>query len=89
VINFSIFTPLPIPCPRAKFFSAKLMLYCVCVFLTCGVVVTLRAVEFAPLGGIKIPMCIGLGVAATATHRVRMLVGLRLHVLKKTKLRGL
>jgi hypothetical protein len=59
------------------------MLYCaqVCVLLTCGAVVTLRAVEFAPLGGIKMPMCIGLGVAATATHRVQMLVGLRLHVL--------
>jgi hypothetical protein len=51
------------------------------VLLTCGAVVTLRAVEFAPLGGIKIPMCIGLGVAATATHKVQMLVGLRLHVL--------
>jgi hypothetical protein len=59
---------------------ANAMLYCVCVLLTCGAVVTLRAVEFAPLGGIRMPMCIGLGVAATATHRVQMLVGLRLYV---------
>jgi tetrahydromethanopterin S-methyltransferase subunit D len=53
---------------------------CVCVFLTCCSVVTLRAVEFAPVGGIKMPMCIGLGVAATATHKVKMLVGLQLRL---------
>ena len=53
---------------------------CVCVFLTCCSVVTLRTVVFAPVGGMKIPMCIGLGVAATATHKVKMLVGLQLRV---------
>ena len=53
---------------------------CVCVFLTCCPAVKLRAVEFAPVGGIKMPMCIGLGVAATTTHKVQMLVGLQLRV---------
>ena len=53
---------------------------CLCVFLTCCAVVMLRAVEFAPVGGIKMLMCIGLAVAATATHRVRTLVGLHLRL---------
>jgi hypothetical protein len=52
----------------------------VCVFLTCCSVVTLRTVEFAPVGGIKMPMCIGLGVAATVTHKIKMLVGLQLRL---------
>ena len=67
-------------CVLARRHASERVRVCVCVFLTCCPAVKLRAVEFAPVGGIKMPMCIGLGVAATTTHKVQMLVGLQLRV---------